>query len=254
MIEEPFAVGESWIHQLDPRLRVASATLFSVVVALAQRPLVIAVALISAMVLVALARLPGGRLMRRLGLAGMFLVFIGLILPFTQPGEPLFHIGPLTASREGVFLALSMMAKALAILSALTALLATMSIATLGHALHRLGIPAKLVYLLLITYRYLFVMEQEYQRLRRAARIRGFNPRTNLHTYRTYAYLIGMLLVRAAARAERVHQAMCCRGFRGRFYSLAEYPARSANRIFAAGMGMLVLGLALAQWGPGLVG
>jgi cobalt/nickel transport system permease protein len=125
-----------------------------------------------------------------------------------------------------------------------------MGIATLGHGLHRLGVPAKLVYLLLITYRYLFVMEQEFQRLKRAAQIRGFTPRTDLHTYRTYAYLIGMLLVRAATRSERVHQAMVLRGFCGRFYSLAEHPARRSNRIFALVMGAGIAGLVVFQWGP----
>ncbi|MGB5984912.1 MAG: cobalt ECF transporter T component CbiQ [Desulfobacterales bacterium] len=250
MIEEPFALGDSWIHGLDPRLRVVAAAAFSLVVALAINPWVIALALGAALILAGLARLPWGRLLRRLALAGLFLLFIGLFLPFAQPGDPLFHLGPLTASRQGTFLALVMITKALTILLTLTALLATMGIGALGHALHRLGMPAKLVYLLLVTYRYLFVMEQEYQRLRRAAQIRGFTPRTNLHTYRTYAYLIGMLLVRAAARAERVHQAMCCRGFCGRFYSLSDYPARRSNRIFAALMGLLILGLALGQWWP----
>ena len=59
------------------------------------------------------------------------------------------------------------------------------------------------------------VLEEEYQRLARAARIRGFRAGTDLHTYRTYAYLVGMLFVRAADRAERVRNAMLCRGFNG---------------------------------------
>ena len=250
MIEEPFAIGDSWIHRLAPAPRVAVAAVFSLVVALAHRPAVIGVAGGIALGLVILARLPLGRLLRRIALAGLFLLFIGLVLPFTQPGEALFQVAPLTASREGTFLALGIIAKALTILTALCALVGTMGISDLGHGMHRLGVPAKLVYLLLITYRYLFVLEQEFHRLRRAAQIRGFMPRTSLHTYRTYAYLIGMLLVRAAARAERVHQAMCCRGFNGRFYSLTSYPARRADTLFVAVMGFLVLGLALGQWWP----
>ncbi len=40
----------------------------------------------------------------------------------------------------------------------------------------------------------------------RAIKIRGFVRGTSLHCYKTCAYLIGMLFVRASARAERVYQ------------------------------------------------
>jgi energy-coupling factor transporter transmembrane protein EcfT len=60
-----------------------------------------------------------------------------------------------------------------------------MSLSVLGHSLEKLGISAKLVLLLLLTYRYIFVIEQEYRKLRRAAAIRSFHPGTNMHTYKT---------------------------------------------------------------------
>ena len=118
-----------------------------------------------------------------------------------------------------------------------------MPIAALGQALNRLGLPKKLTYLLLITYRYLFVIEQEYQRLRRALKIRGFKSGTNLHSYKTFAYLVGMLLVKASARARRVHHAMLCRGFKGRFYSLHQPQPSTSNWLFALVMGLVVAGL-----------
>jgi cobalt/nickel transport system permease protein len=99
-----------------------------------------------------------------------------------------------------------------------------------------------------MTYRYIFVIEQEYKRLLRAAKIRGFQPGTNLNTYRTYSYVIGMLFVRSAARAERVHQAMLCRGFKGKFYSLQEFQTGRAGWLFSIIMTVLVIGLALMEW------
>jgi cobalt/nickel transport system permease protein len=47
---------------------------------------------------------------------------------------------------------------------------------------------------------------------------RAFRPAFSLHTYRSYANLVGMLLVRSVDRAERVHAAMLCRGYTGRFW------------------------------------
>ena len=124
-----------------------------------------------------------------------------------------------------------------------------MSAATLCTALGRLRVPKKIVYLMLMTYRYIFVLEAEYRRLLTAARVRCFTPRTGLHAYRTYAYLIGMLFVRAAVRSERVVEAMKCRGFRGRFYSLAEFRNHPADRVFAALTALTLAALALLQWG-----
>jgi cobalt/nickel transport system permease protein len=79
-------------------------------------------------------------------------------------------------------------------------------------------------------------------------RIRAFRPRTNLHTYRSYAYLVGMLFVRAAARAERVHQAMRCRGFQGRFHTMAQFPRHAGNRLFFVATTSAMLGLAWLEW------
>jgi cobalt/nickel transport system permease protein len=131
--------------------------------------------------------------------------------------------------------------KSNAIILAFMALVTTMPFSTLGHALNRLQVPDKIVHLLLMTYRYIFVIEEEYQRLIRAAKVRGFQPGTNLHTYRTYAYVVGMLFVRAGERAERVHQAMLCRGFKRKFYSLQEFRARRSGWMFALIMTVVLL-------------
>jgi cobalt/nickel transport system permease protein len=146
-----------------------------------------------------------------------------------------------------VVLAAQITLKSNAILLAFMALIATMSFATLGHALYRMRVPEKIVHLLLMTYRYVFVIEQEYLRLLRAAKIRGFRPGTNTNTYRTYSYVIGMLFVRAAARAERVHQAMLCRGFKGKFYSLQEFQITTASWVFAIMMTAIIVGLVFME-------
>ena len=65
-----------------------------------------------------------------------------------------------------------------------------------------------------------------------AMRIRGFQPHTNLHTYRSYAYLAAMLLVRSFDRAESVYQAMLCRGLHGTFYSLKTFSWQRRDGIF----------------------
>jgi cobalt/nickel transport system permease protein len=175
-------------------------------------------------------------------------LLLWVLLPFTFKGDVLASVGAIAVYRPGVVLAAQITLKSYAILLAFIALIATMSFATLGHALYRLRVPEKIVHLLLMTYRYVFVIEQEFLRLVRAAKIRGFRPGTNSNTYRTYSYVIGMLFVRAAARAERVHQAMLCRGFKGKFYSLQDFQMSSASWIFALIMTAMIFGLALMEW------
>lgn len=247
MTTEPFAAGDSWMHRSDPRLRCAFAAAFSVPVSVASDFPVILVGLVISILLIALARLNPLAVARRLAVALGFLIFLWLVVPTTYEGTPVWRMGPVSASREGMILSAQITIKSVAILSALTALLATMGIADLGQALAGLGIPAKMVQLLLLTYRYIFVIEGEYLRLIRAARVRRFRPGTNLHTYKTYAYLIGMLFVRAAYRAERVHLAMKCRGFHGRFYSLKDFPS-GGRMAFAVLMAGCLAALGGVQW------
>lgn len=247
MIQEPFASGNSPIHRLNPTLRVAAAVAYSFLVALAHGLPTLATALLLSIILVFFARLELKKVMQRLTIVLGFLLLIWAFLPWTYKGEIWFHLGPLAISRPGVMLCLEISLKSIAILLAMIALVSTMTTARIGHALNRLHLPGKLIYLILITYRYIFVIEQEYQRLIRAARIRNFCPGTNLHTYRTYAYLLGMLFVRSAERAKRVHEAMICRGFSGKFYSLQENPQGHQNYIFALLMSLSLLGLAVLE-------
>ena len=243
MISEPFAIGDSLIHRLDPRIRVVLSVLYTFVIALAYQFVVLTAALILSSALIAIARLSIKAVFKRMVMVNALILLLWLVLPFTFNGNVLTRIGPFAIYHPGVVLAAQITLKSNAILFAFIALIATMSLATLGHALHRLGVPGKMVHLLLMTYRYLFVIEVEYLRLMRAAKIRGFRPGTNVNTYRTYSYVIGMLFVRAAERAERVYQAMLCRGFNGKFYSLQEFQTTAASWIFSIIMAIFIMAM-----------
>lgn len=248
MITETFAFGDSAIHRIDPRLRVLAGALYSIVVALAGRFSMLGAALVLALVMVPVARLSPAAVLKRLTMVNSLVLLLWVILPFTYEGTALFHAGPLTATREGVLLCTTITLKSNAIVLWSIVFFSTMPVALLGHALNRLRIPVKLVALLLMTYRYIFVLESELAQLVRAARMRCFSPKTNLHTYRTYAYMVGMLLVRAAEQGERVHQAMLCRGFSGKFHSLTEMSFKPSDKIWAASLGGIIFLLAILQW------
>jgi len=249
MISEPFATGTSFIHKLDPRVRIIFAAIYCFVVALAREFPVLLAALAISAALVHLSGLNFKSVAKRLLIVNSLVFLLWAILPLTFGGAAILNVGPFPIYRQGLTLAAQITLKSNAILLAFIALAATMTFSTLGYALERLHIPKKMVNLLLMTYRYLFVIEQEYQRLLRATKIRGFVPKTNLHTYRTYAYVVGMLFVRAAARADRVYQAMLCRGFKGHFYCLQEFRIDGSGWLFSAAMSVIIIGLIVLEVG-----
>jgi cobalt/nickel transport system permease protein len=248
MLQEPFSTGNSQIHRLDPRFKVVSATIYAFVVALSNNFPVLIAALIFSFALVGVCRLDFLEVAKRVALVNGFIVFLWFVVPLTYNGQPLFYLGPFEVSREGVLVSARITLKSNAILLAFIALIASNTVATLGNALGRLKVPEKIIYLLLLNYRYIFVMEEEYRRLLRSASIRGFRPSSNLHTYKTYAYLIGILFVRASDRAERVYKAMVCRGFSGRFYSLHEFSFSRLDLIWLVVMTMAIIGLEILEW------
>lgn len=233
------ADGEG-VHGIDPRVRIVVMACFAVVVVALDDFALLIAALVLAAALAAVSHLPPVRTARQVMTMDLFVIFILVMLPFTVPGEPMLTVGPLTATWEGLERALRIALKANAIILALLALVGTMEAVTLGHALRRLGVPEMLVHLLLFTVRYVDVLHAEYRRLRTAMKARAFRARSNLHTWRSLGYLVGMLLVRSLERSERVLQAMKCRGYTGRLHLLSSFRLRPADSLFAAGAGAVM--------------
>jgi cobalt/nickel transport system permease protein len=240
--------GGSLVERLDPRARILAATAFSVLVAVADRFPTLLVALAAALVAAAASRLrPRAALARLVSLNG-FMLALALVLPWSVRGTPLVQLGPAAYSREGLVLAGTVAFKGNAIVVMLMALVGTLDVAILGHALEHLYVPEKLTHLLLFTVRYLDLLDRQFRQLTAAMRVRGFRPRMDLHTYRTYGYLVGMLLVRSLDRSERVLAAMKCRGFRGHFFLLDHFCFGATDVWFAGATVLLLVGLSSVEW------
>ena len=130
----------------------------------------------------------------------------------------------------------------------LIGLLGTSQIVSIGHALEGLLFPRRLCFMLLFSYRYIFVIYQEYQKLNRAAQMRCFRPATNLHTYRTYGHLFGMTLVRSWNRAARVQQAMLLRGFNGRLVPLDQHTLNGVDLLFLGIALICISAMTILPW------
>ena len=154
--------------------RILAAAGLSVVVALSGRLPTLALTLAVAVVGAILARLKPRSALRRLAPLNLFMLLVLVLTPLTDAGSPLFTLGPLSISRRGLLLAGTIALKGNAIVLGLVVLLGSLHATTVGHALHHLRVPEKLVHLLLFTVRYIDVLGRESRRLLAAMRVRGF--------------------------------------------------------------------------------
>jgi cobalt/nickel transport system permease protein len=88
--------------------------------------------------------------------------------------------------------------------------------------LRRTGVPAILLAILAFMYRFVFVLWDELDTMRTARRARTFDRAGAIFRWKIGAHMIGMLLIRALERSERVYGAMCARGWDGKLRTLDE--------------------------------
>jgi cobalt/nickel transport system permease protein len=241
--EAAHATRSGLVQRIDPRIRIILGIIFALVTVSLADVVPLLLALLLALSLAALARLSMRSTLRRMLALEAFMIPVLLFLPFTVPGEPIAAAGSLSISAEGLARAAGLLLAVNAVVLATQALIGTIGPAALGHALLALRVPEKLARLVSLTVRYISVVQSEYDRLRLAMTARGFQPRGNLHTWRSLGYLFGMLLVRSFARSERIMEAMACRGFGGRYVVLTSSAPVAGDWVFAGCVGVALVAL-----------
>jgi len=81
------------------------------------------------------------------------------------------------------------------------------------RVLKSIRVPALLITTIALMHRYLFVLMDESERMRRARASRTFTRGRRFH-WRALATIVGQLFIRASERAERIYDAMCARGWK----------------------------------------
>lgn len=242
------------LHGLDARLKVGLTLAFVLAVALtppgAWPVLIVLTALaISAVIL---AELRARFVLARLAPVWPFML-AALPLLFTLRGTPLAMLPwGWMVTREGLLRFCGMALKMnLSMVMALTLITVTPFVEILA-TLRSWGMPRLLGAMLGLTWRYLFVLADEAQRLMRARAARsagGLNGhgRSVIWRARVTGNMAGNLLLRGTERAERVYEAMAARGYDGTPRVLSPTPLEQRQRA-ALLLGCLLLGW-LILWG-----
>jgi cobalt/nickel transport system permease protein len=197
---EPYEPGSGPLHRLPAGLKSAAALAAVVSIVLLPRGAWLAYGVWAAG-LVAVALVAGVRL-RRLGLRLL------LVEPFAL-GVALLSL----AQPQGPAIFAAVLARGTLCLSVMLLLSATTRFTDILRLLWRLRVPALLVTVLALMYRYLFVLVAESSRLARARRSRTLRG-GRVAAWRGSAGVIAELFVRSSERAERIYSAMCARGWK----------------------------------------
>lgn len=195
--------------------------------------------------LAALARIRPAVLLRRLALPLGFVALVSVGLLVLAPGAPIVTVGPLAITDGGAVRFGSAVGRAIVALGAAIVLVSTTRFTELLGALRTLRLPAAVTTALGLAYRYLYILNDEVERLRRAARSRnaagGTAPRRRL--------LIGIAataLRRSFDRSERVHHAMLGRGYTGTMPALRAPPAAGSPAL-EVGAALVIVALVVAS-------
>ncbi len=190
---------DSPLRRVRPGVKLAATLLLVTATALLPRQSWTPVVFVFALLVVAAAasRIGWGVLLGRVLLLEPFALGVACLALFQPHGAELF-----------VFL----LAKSTLCLLAMVLLAGTTPFAALLRSLARAKVPALLVTTLALMVRYLFVLLDEADRMRRARASRTFSSQ-RWRQWRATATVAAQLFVRSTERAERIWAAMCARGW-----------------------------------------
>ncbi len=201
----------TWLHRLPAAFKLAAVLLFVCGVVMLPghwlpigRHVPISTLHVVGLACVALAlcwaKVAWRPMWRRLALfaAGWGTCLLGMLL--WTPSAARSHLWELGAKGLVSFLALYLLA-------------ATTPAAALAAALRRLGLPQPMISVILCVERFRHLLRLETERMQRAQRARSFSRVGRGRRVAASAALVGMLLVRASRRAQRVYAAMLARGY-----------------------------------------
>lgn len=248
MFEIDYPPRNKIVTALDPRLRILTYLIIALEISFINRIKLALIAFVVSTCAVVLLRINFTVLARRLLSVNIFIIFLWLILPITYPGNVLWKLWIFNITQEGILYCVLITLKSNAIFLLLFSLIGTMSSAEFGYALRAMHVSHKLSFLFLFSWRYLSVMSKELSLMLRAAKARAFEPQNSLTTYKTVAFMVGMLIIRAYERSKRIQWAMEARGFDGRYHSLRVFRLEGKDILFLLFSLLTSMFLGYLQW------
>lgn len=240
--------SSSYVAYLSPYTKLAILLAGLIVNLLSPSAVTSALLAVASLALLLGMGVGSGTLARRLAVPWYIALVAIATQVFMTGSSPIFQFGPLTGYSEGLARGLVLGGRVFAGGILVLGFSLTTSVTELVSLASRLRLSPVLIEIASLTYRYLFLVTEEGQRIREAqiARLGHSSWRKSVHSY---GILIGMVMARSYDKAESVYQAMASRGYSGAL------PAESCrvpgSNDLAAGASALVVMIAIYWIGLG---
>ena len=210
---EAEARGEGLVQSLNPLSKLFVTVLYLAVLLSFHKYKLSGVLLMGVypVLMFTLGDIPVRPMWRRMSLILIPVCLIGIANPFfdrlpISPGSPV---------TGGMVSMATLLLKGLFAVAATYLLMVTTPMEDLCRTLRKLRVPAILVTVIMLIYRYMTVFLEEVARIRTAYSLRAPGQK-GIH-FKQWGPLAGMLLLRSLDRSEAVYQSMSLRGYQGEF-------------------------------------
>lgn len=102
----------------------------------------------------------------------------------------------------------------------------------LVYGLQRLGISKKFTLMVFFFIKSVSYLLEELNKINTSLKARGFEPKTNLFTYKIYANSVALLLIKTFHKSKTIQNTIKIRNFNGEIYHLVDEKIELFNLIF----------------------
>ena len=228
---------DSYIHRLDPRIKIIALFAFILFVIFTRPTSFIAFALYGVLIaaLILLSKIPFGFILKRSLVIIPFVLMAAIFIPFFKKGEVAggysFGTLKLTVTYDGLMIFWNILVKAYLCILSMILLVTSTKLSDFLKALEKLRFPSVFVIILSFMYRYIFVVQDELMKMRQAKEARSIGGSRWFHA-KVLANMIGVLFMRTYERGESVYLAMCSRGFDGKIKTMDGFQLKMKDFCF----------------------
>lgn len=217
--------GDSVIHKMDSRCKILLTFIYIVTVFLSNNLISVLLSALFLFVSIRLTKIPFMNFIRGLKSILFIISFTAILNLFMVSGEPVFEVGPLTVTYEGIRQAIAMVLRVFFLITGTSILTFTTSpirltdgIESLFSPLSKLGFPShELAMMMSIALRFIPTIVEETDKIMKAQSARGADFKSGglIKRAKSFIPVLVPLFISAFRRADDLALAMECRCYSG---------------------------------------
>lgn len=220
-----YSSGQSYLHKMDPRVKILAMLFFSIIVFIVKNTYVVLGMFLLFVAFWSVARLPWGGLLKFAKVVSGIMGFIVLLQVVFYPGttyllgpipQNIFLIGGMGFKLEGLLFGILLAFRLMALMVLMPMVIMTTEIHLFSLGLVRLGLPYKIAYMSSTALNMIPTFQDEIGVIMDAQKMRGMNvfeEGTKMQKLKAYPALVVPLVIGAMRRAQMMGVAMDTRAF-----------------------------------------